>query len=137
MSRGLRFASVETMPDGLRQSAERAMSRQVHPPIEKGDARRNKYGNCPQTVDGIRFASKREARQYEHLKLQKQVGEVSYFLMQVPIRLSGGTRYIVDFQVFMADGTVRYLDAKGRETDVFKIKRREVQAQYPIRIETV
>ena len=141
-SRGLRFTSTATMPESLRLAAERAMQRDgrlaaVPQPTEKGDARRSKHGNVVTTVDGIRFQSKREARLYERLKLQREAGEVSYFLRQVPMHLPGGTRYVVDFLVFMRDGRVRYLDAKGQETKLFRVKRREIQHHYPIEIECV
>jgi len=125
------------MPDSVRAAAERALSRIVTPVQEKADVRRNKFGNCPQTVDGIRFASKREARYYERLKIEKAAGLVVYWLRQVPIHMPGGTRYVVDFLVFMPDGAVRYVDVKGRETAMFRVKRREIQHGYPIKIETV
>lgn len=108
----------------------------VPAPVEAGDARR-KYGNCPTRVDGIRFDSKREARYYERLKLEREAGLIAYFLRQVPIHLPGGTKLVVDFQVHMPDGTVRYVDAKGRETKEFRIKQREVHHHYPFRLELV
>lgn len=142
MSGGLRYTTTANMPEPMRQAVERALQREqriaaVPQPVEKADRRRSKHGNRPTTVDGIRFQSKREARLYERLKLQREAGEVSYFLRQVPMHLPGGTRYIVDFIVFMRDGRVRYLDAKGFETKVFKLKKREIQHHYPVEIECV
>lgn len=136
MSRGLRYASVATMPDSMRSKAEHALKRAeaVPQPVEKGDARR-KYGNHPTTVDGIRFDSKREARFYEQLKLQQKAGTVLFFLRQVPLHLPGGTRLVLDFVVHNADGTIRWVDVKGRETTAFRIKRREIQHHYPIVVE--
>lgn len=138
MSHGLRFRDIASMPDAIRHAAERAAARVVATPApsEKGDKRR-KYGNQPTTVDGIRFDSKREARYYQQLKLEQQCGLVSYFLRQAPLHLPGGTRLVIDFVVFMADGRVRYVDAKGRETQAFRIKRREIQHHYPIVVECV
>lgn len=145
MSKGhaLRFASASAAPTGMQEAINRALARQGSQAAtaiaEKGDVRRTKMGNVAKTVDGIRFASKKEARYYERLCLEVKAGDVLYFLMQVPIRLPGGTKYIVDFMVFMRDGRVRYIDAKGFETKEFKIKRREVHASHGghIRIETV
>ena len=100
--------------------------------------RRSKYGAIPTVVDGIRFDSKREARHYENLKARRAAGEVAYFLRQVPIHLQGGTKLVVDFLVFFTDGRPpEFQDAKGHETPVFKVKRREVEAAYPIQIITV
>lgn len=98
---------------------------------------KNKYGAKPKVVDGIRFASILEAQYYTNLRLRKKAGEVLFFHMQVPIRLPGGTIYRVDFQEFHSDGTVHYVDTKGKETESFKIKKREVEAIYPFEIEVV
>ncbi|CAG0882202.1 unnamed protein product [Cyprideis torosa] len=43
--------------------------------------------------------------------------------LQVPIHLAGGTKLVVDFQVFWSDGGVDMIDIKGIETPEFKIKK--------------
>lgn len=98
--------------------------------------KKNKYGNYVTRVDGIRFDSKKEAAYYEQLKLRQLAGEVLYWLRQVPVHLPGGTRYVVDFLVFFVDQgrAPEYVDVKGRETPMFRVKRREVEHHYPIRI---
>lgn len=55
----------------------------------------------------------------------------------MPLRLPGGTKYVVDFVVFYDDGTIKFVDTKGVETDTFKIKKREIEAIYPFEIEVV
>jgi len=139
--RALRFSSVEAMPESMRRLVQKQLpaapaQRAVDAGGSRGD-RARKYGNEITVVDGIRFDSKREARHYERLKLRKAAGEVTYFLRQVPIHLPGGTKLVVDFVEFHTDGSVHYVDAKGRETKEFRIKRREVQHHYPFRIELV
>lgn len=132
---GLRFTSVAAMPAGLRAAAER---QGVGDHAREPAPRPNKYGNKPTTVDGIRFDSKKEARYYEELKIRREVGEVAYFLMQVPIRLPDGTRYVVDFLVFFADGRPpEYVDVKGKETPVFRMKKKAVEHHYPLRVTLV
>ena len=42
-----------------------------------------------------------------------------------------------DFVVFYEDGRVEYVDVKGRETELFKLKKSVVEAQYPIKIKVV
>ncbi|WP_293371500.1 DUF1064 domain-containing protein [Nevskia sp.] len=97
----------------------------------------SKYRNEPTVIDGIRFDSKGEAGLYSMLQLLKAGREVSYFLRQVPIALPGSVRYVVDFQVFYRDGRIRYLDYKGAETPMFVLKKKQVEALYPIRIECI
>ena len=98
----LRFSSTAAMPDSLRKLCEAQGKGANREQATKPDAKPNKYHNHPTTVDGIRFDSRKEARYYEQLKIRKQLGEVAYFLMQVPLRLPGGSKYVVDFLVFFA-----------------------------------
>lgn len=134
--RSLRYSSAATMPAGMRALHDRQHGyRPAAPPAAAAREPRNKFGAVPTVVDGIRFDSKREATYYQRLKLRVQAGEVLYFLRQTPVHLPGGTKLVVDFVEFMADGRVRYVDVKGRETPVFRLKRREVEHHYPIRIE--
>ena len=135
-TRSLRFSSTAAMPDGLRKMCEAQGKGANREQATKPAAKPNKFHNHPTTVDGIRFDSKKEARYYEQLLIRKKTGEVDYFLMQVPIRLPGGTKYVVDFLVFFTDPATppEYVDAKGRETQVFRLKKREVEHHYPIRI---
>ena len=101
---------------------------------ETAPRRRNKYGNVATTLDGIRFDSKKEVRYYDQLKLRQASGEVHFWLRQVTVHLPDGTRYVLDFLVFLTDGSAQFVDVKGRQTAVFKLKKRAVEHHYPIRI---
>lgn len=98
---------------------------------------RFKFKNRSVIDKGIRYASKLEHRFKEHLEKLKLSGEVIFYLTQVPLRLPGGTKYVVDFIVFYTDYVIRFIDTKGMETDTFKIKKREIEAIYPFEIEIV
>jgi hypothetical protein len=100
-------------------------------------ATRTKYRNTPTTIDGITFDSRLEAEYYSHLKLLKAAGIVRYFLTQVSIRLSCGSRYVADFEVIYEDGRIEFVDTKGIETQVFKLKKRMVEREYPITLKIV
>lgn len=132
-NRGLRFSSIEAAPPAIRAAVE---AQGKGAPREAAPKRMSKYNNSPKTVDGIRFDSKKEARYYEQLKTRIATGEVSYFLMQVPLRLPGGTKYVVDFLVFFTDPdrAPEYVDVKGIQTKLFRVKKREIEHQYPIQI---
>ena len=97
----------------------------------------HKYNAKPTVVDGIRFDSKKEAKYYSELKHRVTYGEVDFFLRQVPIHLTGNVRFVIDFQEFHSDGTVHFVDVKGTQTEVFKIKKKQAEALYPITIEVV
>lgn len=143
--RALRYDKVEDMPAGLQKlttqqvanaPAYMGVPKYLQPNGGKPE-KKNKFGAVPTERDGIRFASKREARYYEELKARQKAGEIRYFLRQVPMHLPGGTKLVLDFLVVEADGRIRFIDAKGRETDSFKIKRREVEHHYGVEIELV
>lgn len=123
------------MPDSIRNKVVAQGKGAPRESTTKPESKPNKYHNQPTTVDGIRFDSKKEARYYEQLKIRRQLGVVSYWLRQVPLHLPGGSKYVVDFVVFYTDDRAPdYVDVKGRETQVFRLKKREVEHQYPIRL---
>lgn len=95
---------------------------------------RSKYNAEKTTVDGITFDSKKEAARYVELKFMQAAGEIRYFLCQVPFHLPGGIRYFCDFAVCQFDGTMQYEDVKGMQTDVFKMKKKQVESLYPVTI---
>lgn len=96
---------------------------------------KHKYKAVPVEIEGIRFASKKEGRYFQQLRLREKSGEIVFFLRQVPIHLPGNVRYVIDFLEFHADGTVHFVDVKGIRTEAYKIKKRMVEAVYPITIE--
>jgi hypothetical protein len=94
--------------------------------------------HAKQTVnDGYIFSSKKESKYYSELKSRQAAGEVLFFLRQVPFHLGGGIKYVCDFQVFKTDGTVEFVDVKGFVTPMYKLKKAQVEASYPIEITEV
>ncbi len=94
----------------------------------------SKYGAVRARIDDISFDSKAEAARYTLNKLRIAGGELAYQLLQVPFRLPGGVKYIVDFVEFGVDGSVSYVDVKGQITSEFKLKKKQVEALYPVKI---
>ena len=84
--------------------------------------------------DGIKFASKKEATYYQELQLRKKAGEVLFFLRQVPLHLPGNVKYVCDFQVFITNGEVEFIDVKGFRTPQYIKLKKMVEAVYPIEI---
>jgi hypothetical protein len=95
---------------------------------------RHKFNAKQTEVDGIKFQSKLEAKYYNQLKLRVRAKDVVFFLRQVPFHLPGGVTYRVDFQVFLSNGTVEFIDVKGLETKDFIMKKKMVEALYPVEI---
>lgn len=94
-----------------------------------------KYRAKRVSIDNINFASKKEAEMYLKIKEKEKAGEILYFLMQVPFHLPGGVKYVCDFMLVYPDELVRYVDAKGFKTQMYILKKKQVEALYPIKIE--
>lgn len=99
------------------------------------DQKPSKYHNVLTACNGIKFQSKKEAAYYRELLCRVHAGEVAYFLRQVPLRLNGGVKYVVDFLEVWKNGSIHFIDVKGHKTAMYKVKKRLVEAEYPIKIE--
>jgi len=97
--------------------------------------RKSKFNSQITEVDKIKFRSKKEANYYQVLKARVHLKEVSYFLRQVPIHLPGNTKYVVDFIEFWTNGTIHFIDVKGKKTPAYIRSKKQVEALYPIVIE--
>jgi hypothetical protein len=106
--------------------------------------KRSKYGAVKTVVDGITFASKREAARFVELKLLERSGEIRDLRLQpsfeiIPaIELDGKkqrpVRYLADFCYMNEDGRTVYEDVKGFRTEVYRIKRRLVKHVFGVEI---
>ena len=111
-----------------------------------------KYRNKPTTVDGIRFASKAEARRYGELKLLEKAGEISGLELQprFDLRAPAGVmkftkigEYHADFSYYQRiDGCTRRVveDVKSPATakdKLFVWKRRHFEAEYGIKLKVI
>ena len=97
--------------------------------------RKRKYRNQPVVVDGQRFDSKAEARHWTALRAELSVGRARLVLRQVPFHLPGGVTYRVDFLVHRQDGAIEFHEVKGHRTEVYRIKKRQVEALYGVEIQ--
>ncbi len=87
-----------------------------------------KYRNVPTAVDGITFASKREAKRYIELKMLLRAGEIRSLRRQVTFHLRVGGVHVCDYRadfVYTDKRTGKRVveDAKGVRTKEFIIKK--------------
>lgn len=95
---------------------------------------KHKFRAIATELDGIKFASKKEAKRYMELKLLQQSGALLFFLRQVPFHLPANVKYVCDFLCFWKHGTVTIEDVKGIKTPMYILKKKQVEALYPIKI---
>jgi hypothetical protein len=106
--------------------------------------KRAKYRAVPTVVDGIRFASKKEAKRYSELKLMEKAGQIGpierqprypIIVNRIPI-----CTYVADFRYLaggkLGDGPIRLTveDTKGFRTPEYRLKKKLVEALYGIEI---
>ena len=93
--------------------------------------RRHKYHAQPTTVGGVRYASKAEARYAQALAIAKESGVILGWTRQHPFYFANGSKYVCDFSVWYADGHHEFVEVKGVETQVWKLKMKMMAAEYP------
>lgn len=111
-------------------------------------SRPHKYRAVPKVVQGIRFASTREANRYLDLVLLVKAGEIQDLELQpeFPIEMlrpSTGEvihcgRYCADFAYYdVRTGAVVIEDVKSSATatEAYRLRKRLVEAQYAIQIQ--
>ena len=102
---------------------------------------RSKYHAEKTVMDGITFASHKEAKYYGYLKTLMRLGEVigiecqPVFPLQEKFIKNGvkyqAITYIADFRAKYSDGHEEIVDVKGFETPVFLLKRKLFEFKYP------
>jgi hypothetical protein len=101
--------------------------------------RSGKYNAITQTVDGINFHSKKEAGYYQQLKIERRAGLIKSFERQVAFNCNAYSdtgpvkvcTHIVDFLITRIDGTYEVREVKGFATDIWDLKRKIFEANYP------
>ena len=99
----------------------------------------HKYHAVPTVVDGYRFPSQREARYYQNLKLLEKAGAIQDIELQPVFSLVVNGQpigvYRADFRyVDCETGEVVTVDVKGFRTKEYRLKKRLVEALYPVQI---
>lgn len=113
------------------------MTLEEYEQAKKPKKAKHKFLAKPCEYDEKKFPSMLERDYYKELVNRQKAGDVVFFLRQVPFDLRGGVKYVVDFQVFLADGTVEFVDTKGRDTPMSTAKIKIVESLYPIEIKIV
>ncbi len=96
--------------------------------------RRGKFNAQRTEVDGVKFASKKEATRYSELALQYKVGQILDLKLQprypcvvhgIPVCV-----YVADFEYVNLDGEVIVEDSKGFKTPMYRLKKKLFEAIY-------
>lgn len=96
----------------------------------------HKFLAKPKKADGIHFPSTLEENTYQLLKELQEKGRILFFLRQIPFDLPGNTKHRVDYLVFTPTDTL-FIEAKGRDLGIGKMKRKQVEELYPVKIHLI
>lgn len=112
---------------------------------EKTAPKRNKYGAKPAFADGHRFPSTLERDRFRQLKAWHASGEyivgkgrLVHFALWPKFLLPGGVKAELDSVQVWMDGervTVEWEDAKGKDPQSSRNKRKQIESIYRIKIQ--
>lgn len=99
------------------------------------EVRGSKMGNHPTEYGGVKYHSKREADYAAELDLRTRGKDIGGWERQVriPLIVEGKmiADYVIDFVIQHKDGPLEYVEVKGHETAVWKLKWKLFEALYP------
>ncbi len=95
-----------------------------------------KYRNQPTIIDGVRFASKKEAERYKILSLLESQGRIKNLRLQprIPLMVNGVKigHYVADFEYKMNDKiVVEDVKSSATKTPVYKLKKKILETYDP------
>lgn len=112
---------------GLKAWKDRGLNKLLKP---------GKFANEKTEIAGYSFASKGEAALFSQLKLEERAGHIKDIQVQSHVYLTEARiDYVADFKIFdIKLNQIVYIEFKGFETPVWRIKRRLYQHYGPGRL---
>jgi hypothetical protein len=129
---------------GARMTTQTRITASDYRHMNASPAKRSKYGvrtdargKAARTVDGILFASFKEAKHYVVLKQLERTKQITHLVLQprFPLLTCRASEYLTvaeyrgDFAFFDAEGNYCVHDVKGMDTDMSKLKRKWLKLQ--------
>jgi hypothetical protein len=103
---------------------------------KKDNPVRSKYGAIRTEYNGKVYPSKKQADYARMLEALKGK-EIKSYIEEVAFRLPGGSIHRVDFGVINFDNTVSWVEVKGKDLPMGKLKRKQTEEIYGIKITVV
>lgn len=96
---------------------------------------RNKYNAQSQVYNNYRYDSRKEATYAIELDWRIKAGEITKWERQHKISIDVNgihiCNYYIDFKVYYPNEKIEYVEVKGFETDLWRLKWRLSKAMYP------
>jgi hypothetical protein len=139
-----------TEADVMAHNARMKLGKDAHPAEYVAAPKPSKYRNVKTVIDGITFDSKREAQHWAELKMREKVGEIAALSRQhsyalyapvvggAPLEFVVVSHYVADFvYTDTRTGHTHVVDAKGKRTAMYQLKKKWLELQSGIVIEEV
>jgi len=146
---GARWTEADILAHNARMRRESASA--------AAEPKPSKYRNVRTVVDGITFDSKREAQHWAELKMRERAGDIRDLKRQQAFPLSclphdyvvvmDGDRaipgvasvstYVADYTYYDKAGAYHVVDAKGKRTAMYQLKKKWLELQSGVIIEEV
>lgn len=132
--------SEEELAERLKENPDLKVKQENPPSLNKGKG--NKYHAQRTEYNGVNYASKKEAQHAQDNDTKIKASIMSFYLIQVPFRLPGGTVHRVDFVEFQKVANtclyeVHFVEVKGYKTRLGEVKRKMTEELYKIEIKVV
>ena len=101
--------------------------------LRKHKIHRHKFGAISCERDQKKFPSKLERSCYDVLVGMRKSGRILFFLRQIPFDLPGSHSHKVDYCVFTPENVI-FIEAKGRDLAIGKMKREQVEEIFGVKI---
>ena len=98
--------------------------------------RYSKYNAKKTEYNGVMYDSRKEARRAWELDMLLKAGEIQGLIRQPRFKLKYCT-YIADFAYTTKDGEYIVEDVKGFKTDIYKLKKKMLKAEYGIEVREI
>jgi len=135
--------SEQDIKDLLDRNPDIKVDEQLQPTAIPVAKKKSKYGNKKTLYNGVLYDSGKEARRAQELDLELRAGgTIMFWCRQPEFVLEGGVVYKPDFLIkyfagnnpHMGAVVVEDVKSKGTRTKEYRIKKRQVEARYHVKI---
>jgi hypothetical protein len=126
------YSSLSELPQAIKELNPNIFTPKLQTETKKD--RHNKYNAKKTMYNGVLYDSRGESEKAQQLDLELRAGTVLWWCRQPRFVLQGGVEYVADFIVQRPAGIVEVVDFKGMKTAEYKLKKKQVEARYRLKV---
>jgi hypothetical protein len=126
---GNNLTTITPLPEGLAERLDRRF-------LDSCMGIKHKFGAVRCDRNGIKFPSQLERACFDYLMTLKDKKKIRMFLRQIPFDIPGPAKHVIDYCIFTSENVI-FVEAKGRDLPMGKLKRKQVEELFDIDIHVV